>query len=493
MFKKFKNSFKFFDFISLSPGNKIFQERTNKKSCGALLFFMFFLLVILITIYYCLEYTFCDDYEIKSFVSQPRTITEAQRKKFIESNKYNPSMQLRFTFWDERGRNLSDRFILIDRSGKEIKRNEIIERRINNFNFVILYKCENNETDCEIDEKDKAAYYQIYYEYQGFVIKPQNEKPIEQIPKNTFQSNYIAFNANLKTYNLLTWNIIRYRDYPGFNFFRKDDEEEEIMENNIHVGGKIKKYDTFFLDNNYIHKENYRFITKFSIIHFPNTYEFEYEDYKRKEKKIVDIFPAIFSLSISVFNGFVFIFSFLYAQSFDNYKIIENIVKRESYKNPQKKEDKNNHDDDKDNNHNNDDNENNKKEKLLDNNAEREDSEIHINISSINEYDIEDNIEVKKENEENIKELPKTKWYQIFGNYIFPKCCCSKNKMQIFLNSCNEIVLKYFSVENIIYHLILFENLLQDYIWNNPKLLDITNNESFKVINNYINSKKNNY
>ena len=98
MWKKFKNSFKFFDFISLSPGNKIFQERTNKKSCGALLFFMFFLLVILITIYYCLEYTFCDDYEIKSFVSQPRTITEAQRKKFIESNKYNPSMQLDLLF-----------------------------------------------------------------------------------------------------------------------------------------------------------------------------------------------------------------------------------------------------------------------------------------------------------------------------------------------------------------------------------------------------------
>lgn len=481
--------FKIIDLISLSPSNNVLQGKTNKKTVGAVFFSIFFVVdCFLIIPYYILQYKFCDDYKIKSFVSQPRTIPEGQRKKFIESNKYNPSMQLRFTFWDERGRNLSDRFILIDKSGKEIKRNEIIERRINNFNFAILYKCENNETDCEINEKDKAAYYQLYYEYQGFSIKPQNKKPIEQIPKNSFHSNYIAFNANLKTYNLLTWNIIRYRDYPGFDFFRKDDEEDEIMENNIHVGGKIKKFETFFLDNNYIYKENYRFLTKFSIIHFPNTYEFEYEDYKRKEKKILDIFPAVFSLSISIFRGIVFFFSFLYAETFDNFKIIENIATRESYKNSQKKENNNNQDDD-----NNIDNDNCKKEMLLDNDTEKDDSEDNNIIGCINENDIEDiedNIIVKKENQENEKELPKTKWYQIIANSICSKCYSSKNKMHTLLKSCNEIVLQFYSVENIIYHLILFENLLQDYKWNNPKLLDITKNDKFKVINNYIKSNK---
>ena len=54
-----------------------------------------------------------------------------------------------------------------------------------------------------------------------------------------------------------------------------------------------------------------------------------YKDYKRKAKSILDCYANIFSLWISLYNGFTFIFLKLYSKSFDKYKIIENILSRQ--------------------------------------------------------------------------------------------------------------------------------------------------------------------
>ena len=175
----------------------------------------------------------------------------------------------------------------------------------------------NNEADCEIANEDKAAYYQVYIEYQGFSNQPQNGIPIEQIPKNTFYSTYIGFNSNQKSYTLFTWNIIRYQDYNSLSIFQNK-EEEELRENDIYIGGNIKRFDIFQVDNSYIYKNNYRFVTKFTILHFPNTYEFEYEDYKRKKKFILTPIANCCSLCITLYNVLVFLFGYLYS----NYLII---------------------------------------------------------------------------------------------------------------------------------------------------------------------------
>ena len=48
----------------------------------------------------------------------------------------------------------------------------------------------------------------------------------------------------------------------------------------------------------------------------------------------------------------------------------------------------------------------------------------------------------------------------------------------------NKIIYKYYSIENILYNQIKFENLLNDYKWNNPKLKNVQNNKTIIEIRN---------
>ena len=64
---------------------------------------------------------------------------------------------------------------------------------------------------------------------------------------------------------------------------------------------------------------------------------------------------------------------------------------------------------------------------------------------------------------------------------------CCNIKRQKAICACNNIILKYYSIENILYNQIMIENLLQDYKWNNPELKNILSNDSFGGIkNNFI-------
>ena len=77
---------------------------------------------------------------------------------------------------------------------KQIRRDEIIERRINDIHIVVLYKCLENETYCDIDEKDKRAFYQLLIYYQGFLVNPRSTIPIIKQGKNIFHNDIFNFN-----------------------------------------------------------------------------------------------------------------------------------------------------------------------------------------------------------------------------------------------------------------------------------------------------------
>ena len=95
----------------------------------------------------------------------------------------------------------------------------------------------------------------------------------------------------------------------------------------------------------------------------------------------------------------------------------------------------------------------------------------------------EENNQENNDNHYNINEeknksrnLPKLTFFDYFFNYIYCEKCCKIRKQKI-ISKCNEIISKYYSIENIIYNQILLENLFKDYQWNNPDLMTYENNE----------------
>ena len=83
--------------------------------------------------------------------------------------------------------------------------------------------------------------------------------------------------------------------------------------------------------------------------------------------------------------------------------------------------------------------------------------------------------------------IPKLRFIDFMMNSFYSdKCCKSSNRQQI-ISSCNDLVSKYYTVEDIIYYQIKIENLLKDYKWNDPKLKYIDNNEFVTELKSYYN------
>ena len=353
---------------------------------------------------------------------------------------------------------------------KQIQRDEIIERRINDIHIVVLYKCLENETYCDIDEKDKRAFYQLLIYYQGFLVNPRSTIPIIKQGKNIFHNDIFNFNQDFIFDESFKWKIIRVEETKGisrlFDIF-KEEEEEDIKENDIYIGGRLEKYykDIYSSDSGYSLVKNTRLMTNIYIYGTKRINAYNCENYVRKETSLLDVYAKVFSLWMSLYSGISFLFSKLYSKSFDKYKIIDTIL----------------------------------------NNNIKNFSKNKIQIQKINqlqEIQIQDNLlenvpfndknDVKGDENDNLNNienfidkndkkdifLPKRTFMDFIYNTFYFENKCRSEKQELIC-ACNNIVLKYYSVENILYNQIILENLLQDYKWNNPELKNIINNNSF--------------
>ena len=108
---------------------------------------------------------------------------------------------------------------------------------------------------------------------------------------------------------------------------------------------------------------------------------------------------------------------------------------------------------------------------------------------SINDNENRDKIDVndfiKKEEKDEGRILTESDFIDFFCNPFYKRGICS-HKHQEILCECNSVILKYFSIENILYNQILLENLFEDYKWNNPYLKNILNNNSLNYFKNII-------
>ena len=475
------------DFISIAPRLSIFKAGANKTNFGGFLFLIYILILLLLAIIYIFDYSSKENYsfEYNLFQNDTKTLKNQEILDATINHNYD------FTFYlskDNRNHTIdlseNDNFLLINsdklgllkKSGKNydpndgftiinpndecvLNKSQTITQQLDD-PLIVLYRCHGSDgKNCIINDKDKIKVdsYRLTLGYRGFSLDHQNTEPIQLIPEGYEFRRDIEFLENTNII-YLNWKIIEYKEKKGvfgklFDNIRGN--------NNTYYGLQIGSVLTYTDDghmkefpSNYLkikdQKGNHFIVLLYLEHHFLN----DVDKYTRKAKSFLDVLTNVCALGSTVLNLMVLSYSFLYSKSYDNYKIIENILTKNMRINI-----------------NNNIKENTnlspeielKTDLIEDKNEENESEKEKLNID--NDKKTEEH-NIYKTHSENI-DLPPISFF----DFLFHKFCfkCFGLKKQLMINSCDDFVAKYLTVEKLIYNQIKLEYLWKDYKWNNKK------------------------
>ena len=459
------------DFISKAPNFSIFKEGSNKTNLGGFLYMAYIIIILLLAIVYFYDYFTNDKYQF-NYILVKKSLSESLDKNEEMSSMINADINYYIYLgkdYSEPNKNIinNKNFIIVDINkidnpviGNDdecvIKQATEFKYKVNDLRLGVLYRC--NLDDCTIRYEDKihVTSYYLFFGYQGFSIEHQNpENPIQPLTFGDFWLNTVQFLENTNIV-YLNWEIIEYEEEKGV--FGKT-FDNTMGKSNTYYAGDYKTKHTFtddghmrFLPQTYWNvkdPDGNSFILLLYLQSLPN-YK-EYEKYTRKKVSVLDILANIASLSSTALNLMGLVYGILYAENYNNYKIIENILTKKLKININK---------------------NNKNEGDLEKvKIELKSDLIEKNLieKSINETDSDDIIEDEGEKMKNSSlniSIPR------FIDFLFHKFyskCCGYSSRHILINSCNDIVAKYTTIENILYNQMKLECLWKDYKWNNPQ------------------------
>ena len=466
------------DIISNSPRTYIFQKSSNKTNLGGILTLIYFIFLPSIFVGYIYDYAVYEKYEYHDFYKF--FLNEEQIKEKKKDPEYNPSIDFSFDIQNKKGKSLKENFMLVIGESEEninkfeeIKIGQIINKKADEFLIMILFKCKGeNCSDSYTNFFEEQLTFIMYYKTK--IIDFENaDYPIQNKTFNYsipfIVNNYILFFPVWEVYNYEEQKDIFSRLFDYMNGKRNNYTYGRIVASKYQDLSRTK-YNKIEYDNETdLELEislELRIINNLEGIHL----------YKRKALSLLDYFANIAALGTTILNLLSKIFELTYSENFDNYKIIDKILSKE-----------------------------NKKAIELNNKGE---SNLNLEINLINkdfdEYednnliidennsdnknnvinDIEE-YEDKEETDKKITKLPKLRFYDFLFNLVYSKCC-AYIKNQKLIDSCNQILYRYFSVENILYNQILFENLMKDYKWNNPELKSIQINDSINNMKKFV-------
>ena len=447
--------FAIFDFLNSPPQLYYHQKRTNKTIIGGILFLLYLIIIIIIFIYYIVNYYLNDRYDIsyslhKAFSDNPNN----NDLKGIDP-KFNFSINIYKINKDFESVEIYDKFLVIDYYFNIIENNTFYSKNPDDIKIYIYSYCLYN---CSLVSDEEDISYVVKFTYQGYKIEHQNKK----IPLDVKNGNYtffkeLYFSLNKSTIFEVDWEIIKYKEEKGLLGL---------------FGDWINKKNEYIaFDISFINKITTEKIIKFNVLKpldlrllsFINFKErnAQYVEYKRTKKSPLDVLANVGSLFSSFLVIFNYIFSF-YSSNLNNYQIMQKFLsdpkrlkelnikisrsKTIKFKNI---------------------NNTNKKDRNFD--KQSIDTSKSVPFKSNDKNKITENNEDK--NDENIN-LEGVYFIHFLLKYFKCKYKNMKNKIDI-INTCNLIIFKYFSIENILYNQIIFENLLKDYKWNEQYLTRI--------------------
>ena len=451
------------DIMSESPKLFIFHGNSNKTKFGGILSFIFMIGMLFISLAYILDYILNDKYKIEySLIYEYMT---PQKRIDKNSNpKLCPTIDFGFELKDMHDNILSDNFVIFDMNYEQfIDRNfSLIKRNVSELSIGIFYNCSHDE-QCLIREEDETDInYKMIMKYRGFFLDHQR-KDVPLFDNNSFFEESFPFFFEKTEIGSLNWRNIIYKEEKGLSrlFYEMIGLEDE------YIKGFVEDYLLYTLDHSSGQEIDGYFYRFLGIISMENNHS-NYIEYKRKKIGVLNILANIGSLFLSIKSFCIIMFGF-YSKNFDNYKIIEKILNNNSKLKLPK-------------------NLKNSKEIELVNDINNKSSSLVNEESNENKLIINDD-NPENDSETNYKEskiiLPKLNFFDFFYNNLYSKNCCNSNKQEL-ISICNEIVLKYISIEYILFNQIKLENLLKDYKWNNPKLNLIENNKLIDQFKQYI-------
>ena len=482
----------FLDFLNEPPRLFIFQKIANKTNFGGVLFLLYIITMILISSAYIFDYAIKEKYTYEVMTSDNLTNCKNEDQeneemaKLNEDDKLNPLVN--FTINLE---NLNLQFALYDPIKKEyIKEKECLDnnrciyninRRVSNFSLEVRYICDDDIHCSSLYNNRNAFTRKIGITYTGYELNHTGE-----IPLKITEDNPIFFQPRVPEYingiiNLnLNWEVIKYKDQKSLFDSLTGNTKEYIY-------GHIKR--DYQINSNPINiqdipkelDENIGYYVNIFNITI-NNYHYQYLFYQRKKVELLDLLASIGALFSTIKFFFSVAFHF-YSKNFDNYKILDKVLKlqKEPIKpkelsddfkaifSNKKYEEKNDQGIELDN---------------IDPLMEKSFEEKKLNNK---ENDFDKDIE-KDINDSNLSEgesfaLNKLSFIDFFFNNIYSKCC-RRIRNQEIIDSVNEIIYKYLSVDILLYNQIKLESLFKDYKWNNPSLNNIHNNKMIKKLKN---------
>ena len=444
------------DFLSNSPNIYIFKERTNKTTFGGVLFLIYIIIMMIISLIYIIDYFVNDKYIIENTehlnLSYNELMNPFSYLDNIQQNdsETNPLINISFNLFklnESKKINLSDRFIVQDAfTYEKLQRNKFYQRKVSDIGVIVLYQCEDE--NCTLNDEDYSK-FDYYFEiiYNGFELDHSKSIPLKN-NKNILFKNYFFFSFNNTKLQGITWEVIKYKEERGImRLFDK-----MMGRKNEYISGYISPSEFTYIGHPVFSQNitNTKVLSEYIMVKGLR----QYIEYKRRKISMLDVLANIGALFSTLFSCFTFAFKY-YSINFDNYKIIQKIVrpkvnftkKTKKVKNIELNEFNPDYiDKDKENNLINDD------DGIINGEADFDDIEKEVN-----------------------KDFKKLTFAQFFLNNIYCKKFTKLNAQEI-IRICNEIMSNYLSVESILYNQIMLENILKDYKWNNQELNSIDNN-----------------